>query len=158
MKKMIIVAVLGALLFSTPVQAQIPKTETDSCVNIVKVQVTCYSEQGLTCTGSDRKDGIVASNRDWLGYVIIAYKVNEDGSRGDYIGTYEIADVGYGAPLGFGQSEFYGKGSIGSVETGLTFDFRKPDAEKCNEFMQTTYTGEGSTGSEVYIQVIQGEG
>ena len=150
--KAIMAALLGMLLLGTnqsPVLAD----------NLIKVQVTCYCENGVTCTGISAKDGIIASSRDWLGYVAVVYEVDEDGDIGNYIGTFAIEDVGYGAPVGHGlASEFEGRESAGTVETGLTFDFRKPTLDACREFMEETYTGEGTTGSEVYLKVVKGEG
>ena len=144
-------AIVGMLLLTAdqrPVQAD----------NLIKVQVTCYCEPGITCTGSSKKDNIIASKREYLGYVAVVYHVADDGNVGDYIGTFPIDDIGYGAPTGFGRSEFYGRDSAGTVETGLTFDFRKPTNNACREFMAETYTGEGTTGSEVYLKIVKGEG
>lgn len=151
-KNIMSAAVVGLLLLvihTTPVQAD----------SLIKAQVTCYCESGLTCTGSDKQDGIIASKREWLGYIAVVYKVNEDGGVGEYIGSFPIEDVGYGRPVGHGtKSEFEGRESAGTIETGLTFDFRKPTLDACFDFMIETYTGEGSTGSQVYIKVIKGEG
>jgi hypothetical protein len=46
----------------------------------------------------------------------------------------------------------------GTIETGLTLDFRQPTYEKCVEFMQETMTYQGTTGSEVYALVVKGDG
>jgi hypothetical protein len=128
--------------------------------SLIKAQVTCYCEPGATCTGSTKKDKIIASKREWLGYVAVVYKVDEDGEVGEYIGTFPIEDIGYGAPMtGSGlSSDFEGRDCAGTVETGLTFDFRKPTNAACVEFMKGTFTGGGTTGSEVYIKVVKGVG
>jgi hypothetical protein len=128
--------------------------------SLIKAQVTCYCEPGATCTGSTKKDKIIASKREWLGYVAVVYKVDEDGEVGEYIGTFPIDDIGYGAPMtGSGlSSEFEGRDCAGTVETGLTFDFSKPTNAACVEFMKGTFTGGGTTGSEVYIKVVKGVG
>jgi len=147
-----LVTVLGAVIISaTPIQAE----------NQIKVMVTCYSEPGKTYSGSARTSGIIASKKEWQGCIANIWKV-EDGEPGEFIGIYEILDIGYGHALEDSgtTSELcgYEGDPAGTVETGLTLDFRQPDYSSCVKFMKDTFTGEGSTGSEVYVQLIRGDG
>lgn len=127
--------------------------------NPLKVQVTCYIERGRkTCTGSTKMDGIIAAAPEYIGYVAQVYKVAEDGSVGDFIGYFPVEDTGYGAPTGMGKSQYKNRRSAGTIELGLTIDFRKPDMSTAVQFMKSTYTGEGSTGSQVYVTLEKGDG
>lgn len=125
------------------------------------VQVTCYMEHGApTCTGSYRMDGTTAASKpEWLGYCAYLYKINDDGSLGDFITIVEFNDIGYGAPVGHGTKSDLRKGkSAGTIETGKTIDIRKSSMSQCKEFMKATYTGDGTTGSQVYMILVDGEG
>ena len=148
-----VAAFVGMLLFMTsPVRAD----------SLMKVQVTCYAEPGKTYSGSSRTDGIIASKKEWQGCIANVWQVDEDGEPGEFLGIYEILDIGYGHALeGSGtKSDLCGyEGEpAGTVETGLTFDFRQPDYDSCLEFMNDTFTGGGTTGSEVFVQLVRGEG
>lgn len=126
---------------------------------LIKTQVTCYIEAGKkTSTGSLKMDKIIAASPEYVGRVAQVYKVDEDGGIGDFIGYFEVADTGYGAPTGYGKSIYPGKKSAGTIEMGLTVDFRKPNMNIAKAFMLETYTGGGTTGSEVYISLEDGEG
>lgn len=147
------VSLCGAVvLFTAPVRADTQ----------IKVQVTCYAEPGKTYSGSDRIDGIIASKKEWQGCVVNVWKVDEDGTPGEFLGIYEILDIGYGHAIEWADmhSELEGREGepVGTVETGLTFDFRQPDYSSCVDFMKDTFTGEGTTGSEVFVQIVRGEG
>lgn len=124
-----------------------------------KVQCTSYIEPNKpTCTGSYRMDGTIAADRSKLGSVAQVYKVASDGRLGDFIGYYEVNDTGYGAPTGCGKSKYPGRKSLGTIEAGITVDFRKPGLKEAGEFMKDTFTGEGTTGSQVYVIFEDGEG
>jgi len=124
-----------------------------------KVQCTCYIEAGKpTCSGSYKMDGIIATAPEHIGKVAQVYEVAEDGGIGNFIGYFEASDTGYGAPTGYGISAYKGRTSAGTIETGITIDFRKPNMKKATEFMTDTFTGEGKTGSQVYVIFEDGEG
>ena len=121
--------------------------------------VTCYIEPGrATSTGSYKMDKIIAGAQEYVGCVAQVYRVAEDGGIGEFIGYYPIEDTGYGAPSGHGESRLKPGKSLGTIELGLTYDFRKPSMQEAKAFMKETYTGEGLTGSEVYIIIEKGEG
>lgn len=159
-KRLVAYATALSLMVAQPVAAE------EVVVNgmdeeYTSVQVTCYIESGSpTCTGSYRMDGTTAASKpEWLGYCAYLYKINDDGSLGDFIDIVEFNDIGYGAPVGHGTKSDIRKGkSAGTIETGKTIDIRKSSMSQCKEFMKTTYTGEGTTGSQVYMILIDGEG
>lgn len=127
--------------------------------NPIRSQITCYIEAGKkTATGSRKMDGIIAAAPEYIGYVAQVYKVAEDGSLGEFIGYFPVEDTGYGASTGYGQSKLRKGKHLGTIECGITFDFRKPNMTAARGFMKDTYTGEGTTGSEVYIILEGGEG
>ena len=155
-RAVIIIACGGILGFASPVRAE-------NVSSPIRVQVTCYAEPGNTYSGSSRTSGIIASKVEWQGCAVNVWKVADDGGMGEFIGTYEILDIGYGAALPdeYGMKSDlsqYKEKSPGTVETGLTLDFRQPTNAECVAFMKETFTGEGSTGSEIFAQLIRGEG
>lgn len=128
--------------------------------NLTKIQITCYVEAGKpTCTGSYRMEGVAAGRREWLGYSAFLYKVNPDGTVGELFDIVEFNDIGYGAPVGYGtKSDLFKNRSAGTIETGKTIDIRRPNLAECHKYMKATYTGGGTTGSQVYMQLIKGDG
>lgn len=121
--------------------------------------VTCYTESGKrTATGSTRQSGVAAARVEDLGAVALVYKVDEDGGVGDYIGQWEILDVGYGASTGQGESDILPGKSEGDIESGECIDFRHPTYSECVRFMKLTQTGEGRSGSQVYVEIVWGKG
>ena len=148
-----VVTLCGAtLLLATPVRANTP----------IKIQVTCYAEPGKTYSGTDRTEGIVAAKKEWQGCVVNVWKVGEDDNLGEFLGIYEVLDVGYGHSMEYSglhsELEGYEGKPLGTIESGLTIDFRQPDYSACVDFMKDTFTGGGTTGSEVFIQIVRGEG
>lgn len=159
-KRLAAYAVGLSLIFTQPVIAE-EVTVAGAEEEYTSVQVTCYMEPGSpTCTGSYRMNSTTAAGRsDWLGYCAYLYSIEEDGSLGEFINIVEFNDIGYGAPVGHGTKSDLKKGkSAGSIETGKTIDIRTSNMSQCNEFMRATYTGEGTTGSQVYMILVNGEG
>lgn len=164
-KRIIILSLICCLAVSGTVEASQNDGRincgVESVGNPFLVQVTAYCEPGKpTATGSYQQEGVVAANPEWLGSTAAVYKVEEDGSIGEFIGYYPIADTGYGhsIPASGYKSEIIRGKNIGTVETGLTLDFRQKSYSECKRWMVETYTGHGSTGSEVYVQIIKGVG
>lgn len=133
----------------------------ESVGNPYRAQVTAYCEPGkVTATGSSLQAGIVAGAPEWIGSLAAVYRVETDGGIGGFIGYYPIEDTGYGheiAASGYKSKILKGK-KPGTVETGITLDFRQKSYKECADFMRMTLTGHGSTGSEVWVQIIRGEG
>jgi len=156
-KKALICGGMASLFMATPVWAD----EGSIAGEPIKVQVTCYCEPGHTANGSTKTSGIIAAKREWLNYACLIYKVNDEGGLGDFLGVYEVADIGYGAPMKnmpLGSSELREGERLGTIEAGLTIDFRQPTYAACVKFMKDNFTGCGTTGSEVYALVVKGDG
>lgn len=165
-KRLMTYALALSLIFSQPMTSQAEEVVvvgSDTEKAYTDVQVTCYMEPGKpTYTGSYRTDGSTAASKvEWVGYCAYLYKINEDGSLGDFIDIVEFNDIGYGAPIGHGtkseMKQYKGK-SAGSIETGKTIDIRLSNMSACKDFMKATYTGNGTTGSQVYMVLVDGEG
>ena len=60
------------------------------------VRCTCYIEHGITASGIQTRNGIIAGRKEWLGMAAVLYEVKEDGTLGDFIGYYEFCDTGAG--------------------------------------------------------------
>lgn len=124
-------------------------------------QVTGYCEPGRkTATGSSKQEGIIAGPPEWIGSIAAVY-LDDNGSIGEFLGYFPIEDTGYGHSIA-GASNYHSeilKNKIpGTVETGITLDFREKSEAACVDFMRLTYTGEGTTGSQVWVQILKGDG
>ena len=159
-KKVVACAMAMTLIFGQPAKAEEVVVNNNLETGPARIQVTCYTEAGKpTCTGSYRTAGVAAGRTEWLGYCAYIYEINPDGSIGDFIDIIEFNDIGYGAPIGHGTKSDLKKGqSAGSIETGKTIDIRRPTYSSCQNFMKQTYTGTGTTGSEVYMILVNGCG
>lgn len=166
MKKLLI----STFLFTLSATASIYAAESGSTRNCgaenvgnpYLAQVTGYCEPGRkTATGSDKQEGIIAGPPEWIGCIAAVYLCNEDGSIGEFLDYYPIDDTGYGHSIdgaaGY-QSEILKNKIPGTVETGITLDFRQRSERACKDFMLLTFTGEGSTGSQVWVQILKGDG
>lgn len=166
MKKLLI----STFLFTLSATASIYAAESGSTRNCgaenvgnpYLAQVTAYCEPGrLTATGSNKQEGIMAGPPEWIGCIAAVYLCNENGSIGEFLDYYPIDDTGYGHSIdgatGY-QSEILKNKIPGTVETGITLDFRQKSEGACKDFMRLTFTGEGSTGSQVWVQILRGDG
>lgn len=165
MKKLIVLTLICSLTASHFVYA----TESGSVRNCgaenvgspYLAQVTAYCEPGrMTATGSSKQEGIIAGPSEWIGSIAAVY-LDDGGKIGEFLGYYPIDDTGYGHSIDGAQkykSEILKNKTPGTVETGITLDFREKSIANCKDFMRLTFTGEGSTGSQVWVQIIKGEG
>jgi len=107
------------------------------------LRTTAYYQGEITATGKQVREGLAAANREHLGDIAILYKVDEDGEIGEFLGIWEVEDVGFGTdPDGDG---------IGTMEEGLVIDIYKPDLESCKEWVR-------ETNEKVYVQYIPAKG
>ena len=44
------------------------------------VRCTCYIEHGITASGIQTRNGIIAGRKEWLGMAAVLYEVKEDGT------------------------------------------------------------------------------
>lgn len=166
MKKIVVAAFLCSIFSIRCVFAaengSVRNCNADNVGNPYLAQVTAYCEPGrLTATGSDAQEGIVAAPPEWIGKVAAVYLVTPDGKIGEFLGYFPIKDTGYGHSIAGASgynSEILKNEIPGTVETGITLDFRQKSDRECRDFMRLTFTGEGSTGSQVWAQIIEGNG
>lgn len=102
----------------------------------VKIRCTCYKATGNKCaSGRWPVEGLtVAGKREWMGKTAILYRVNEDGSIGDFIGYYEFMDTG----------GYY-------IRTGKRIDVYRDTLQGCYDWID-------KYGDYVYLQIIDSEG
>jgi hypothetical protein len=105
---------------------------------------TCYCEPGITASGHYTRPGIVAGRRADLGKVAAIYKVNDDGSMGEFIGYYEFLDTGAGI-----DTDGDGKGD--SIKKGLSIDVFRKSMDDVNSWI-------AEYGDYVYIEYIDAKG
>lgn len=99
------------------------------------VECTAYCDEGITASGKPTVEGLtIAGAREWLGCAAVLYEVDEDGSIGDYIGTYQFTDTGWGID--------------GDILRGETVDIFLESEDECWEWGR----------HRVYVQVIDGKG
>lgn len=165
MKKLIALTLICSLTASHCVCAaesgSVRNCGVETVGNSYLAQATAYCEPGRqTATGSSKQEGIIAGPPEWIGSIAAVY-LDDNGTIGEFLGYYPILDTGYGhsiaAAKGY-KSEILKNKIPGTVETGITLDFREKSIDKCRDFMRLTYTGEGSTGSQVWVQIVKGEG
>lgn len=166
MKKLLILTIISTLSATSAIYAaesgSVRNCGAENVGNPYLAQATAYCEPGhLTATGSNKQEGIIAGPPEWIGCIAAVYLCNEDGSIGDFLDYYPIEDTGYGHSIPKAQgyrSEILKNRVPGTVETGITLDFRQRSERACKDFMLLTFTGEGSTGSQVWVQIIRGDG
>jgi hypothetical protein len=166
MKKILISTIISTLSATSAIYAaesgSVRNCGAENVGNPYLAQATAYCEPGRkTATGSDSQEGIVAGPPEWIGCTAAVYLCNEDGSIGDFLNYYPIEDTGYGHDIPGAQgykSEILKNKVPGTVETGITLDFRQRSERACKDFMLLTFTGEGTTGSQVWVQIIKGDG
>lgn len=99
----------------------------------IPIRCTGYIDEGYTRSGEWTRKGVVAGRYEWLGKKCNLYSQNKDGSIGEYIGTYEFLDTGYGIK--------------GSLENGTSIDVWHDSEE-------SLYGWVNKYGDYVYIEFI----
>ena len=144
MKKRLIMVLAVILSLSVYVKAKGSELTSDPFTEPTIIRCTCYTDVGITASGSYTRPYIIAGRKEWLGYVAGLYAINEDGSIGEFIGYYEFKDTGAGI-----DTDGDGKGD--SIINGTSVDVWVTDSNAVKEW-QTKY------GDYVYIKIIKGVG
>ena len=58
------------------------------------MEATAYCLKGKTASGKPVREGIIASKPEWIGKKVAIYLESKDGTAGEYLGIYEVADTG----------------------------------------------------------------
>lgn len=151
MRKFKLTLMTVAILLMSAKSPQAEALAGDPFEEPVKIRCTCYLDDGTTASGKQTREGIVASKREWIGYVAELNKVNDDGTIGELIGYYEILDTGYGRETGVGESQVLGGRTLGTIEAGETIDVWMPTSNQAEEWID-------AYGDYVYIKIIKGKG
>lgn len=149
---------MGALGIINAYHADLVSAEEESLEPYIVEATGYYSYSydyswGVDAYGNKVKkplvEGVTIAGRACdLGKVAVLYSVEDDGSIGEYIGTYEFRDVGYGQSTGYGNSKLLKGKSLGTIEAGQCVDIYFDTYEKCVEWGRRN----------VYIQIIGGKG
>lgn len=113
---------------------------SNAATQYTKGHATAYCLPGTTASGLPVQDGICAMNRklvkenDLFGKYVVLYQRLPDGSVGEEIGTYLIADTGCKKTV---------------------VDVWCSDLKKCQEFMNRVY--EDGCKGKIYYQIMEGE-
>ena len=109
----------------------------DPYQDAIKIRCTCYTGYNKTYTGKQPYDGcrIIAGKKEWLGSVAALYSVKKDGSKGNFLGYYEVADTG----------------SAKSLNNGTSIDLWRTDLDEAQDWVEVI-------GDYVYMELIKGEG
>ena len=108
------------------------------------VRCTCYIEHGITASGIQTRNGIIAGREEWLGMAAVLYEVKKDGALGDFIGYYEFCDTGAGM-----DTDGDGKGD--TIKTGNSVDVWQPNMESARAWIK-------EHGDYVYMQIVPAVG
>ena len=108
------------------------------------VRCTCYIEHGITASGIQTRNGIIAGRKEWLGMAAVLYEVKEDGTLGDFIGYYEFCDTGAGI-----DTDNDGIGD--TIESGNSVDVWQPSMESARAWVKVH-------GDYVYMQIVPAVG
>ena len=108
------------------------------------VRCTCYIEHGITASGIQTRNGIIAGRKEWLGMAAVLYEVKEDGTLGDFIGYYEFCDTGAGI-----DTDNDGIGD--TIESGNSVDVWQPSMESARAWVK-------EHGDYVYMQIVPAVG
>ena len=108
------------------------------------VRCTCYIEHGITASGSQTRNGIIAGRKEWLGMAAVLYEIKEDGTLGDFIGYYEFCDTGAGIDTD-------GDGNGDTIRTGNSVDVWQPNMESARAWIK-------EHGDYVYMQIVPAVG
>ena len=135
-KSAIAVVIMAACVLLTGTEKREIKAESGYTEPYI-IRCTCYCDKGITKSGKPVRQGVIAGKEEWLGKVAVLYEVDEDGNIGDYIGTYEFLDTGYGIN--------------GSLIRGTSVDVYCTSEDECWEFVE-------DHGDYVYMQILDGKG
>lgn len=135
MKKKLITILLGLSLLTQCLPVQAKALTVEDYESPKKIRCTCYVGGTVTATGKTPHFGIVAGPRDWFGCAVAVYRVNEDGSKGEFIAWFEVDDTGPNELL----------------LSGKAIDLWQPTLEDANAWIK-------EYGDYVYIQLIRAEG
>lgn len=124
------------------------------------VETTGYFQGKYGSHGDKVRVGHVAYVPELYGYCMEAYKAietDEGYKLGEFIGLYEIRDCGYGRKVKKTdkaeqiKSRVTSKPIQGTIEAGLSADFRFDNLAECKEWMK-------ETGGMIFIRIIPAKG
>lgn len=134
----LLIAIIFILVLAT--DAISTRAESD----LKKIRCTCYIHQGITASGHETHEGIVAGRKEDLGNVAAIYAINDDGSLGEFIGYFDFYDTGAGIDTD-------GDGVGDTIKTGKSVDVFRNNMDDAKNWIK-------KYGDYVYIKIIEAEG
>lgn len=118
------------------------KIKNGSTNEPILMHTTAYYQGEIGSHGDRMREGYVAGDPNLYGAAVVIYEAipQENGSYtiGDYIGTYEMRDTGYGFSTGSGNSVVSSRKYAGTIETGIHLDIYRNNYSRCVEWMKRT--------------------
>ena len=139
----VLIAVMAVAVSTNSYSAQ-PAREWTYYKMPQTVRCTCYIDKGITASGIQTRDGVIAGRKEWLGMMAVLYEVKEDGTLGNFIGYYEFCDTGAGI-----DTDGDGKGD--TIKTGNSVDVWQPSMKNARAWVK-------EHGDYVYMQIIPAVG
>lgn len=99
---------------------------------------------GITASGQETRDGVIAGRKEDLGKVAALYRYNSNDTVGEFIGYYEFLDTGAGIDTN-------NDGIGDSIKKGLSVDIWKASMIDVNDWI-------AEYGDYVYIKIIDAKG
>lgn len=119
-------------------------TRASDGAGLQKIRATCYCHSGITASGQQTREGIIAGKKDWMGKAVALYRCSEGDELGEFNGYFEILDTGAGI-----DTDGDGKGD--SIKRGKSIDIYKYTLDDCKEFI-------ADYGDYVYMKLIDAKG
>lgn len=129
-------AIIFTLCFHASLSAQ--------AAELKRIRCTCYVEHGITRSGQETRDGVLAGRKADLYKVGALYRSDSEGNIGEFIGYYEFLDTGAGI-----DTDGDGKGD--TIKTGKSIDVFKDSIDEA-------YDWRAEYGDYVFIKYIEAEG
>ena len=141
MRKWMLMWSIGAfftLFFATAINTRASDTD------IQRVRCTCYIHSGITYSGQQTREGVVAGKKEWIGKAVALYENDEDNNPGEFIGYFEFLDTGLGIDTD-------GDGIGDTITRGKSIDVYRYTMEDAKAWI-------AEHGDYVFMKVIDAEG
>lgn len=111
---------------------------------LTKIRCTCYCHNGITYSGQETREGIIAGKKEWLGKAVALYQCGEGDELGEFIGYFEFLDTGLGLDTD-------GDGIGDTITNGKSIDVFRYTLQDAKDWIK-------QYGDYVYIKIIDAEG
>lgn len=120
------------------------QAEANEGADLQRVRCTCYIHSGITYSGQQTREGIVAGKKEWIGKAVALYESDEENNPGEFIGYFEFLDTGLGIDTD-------GDGVGDTITRGKSIDVYRYTMEDAKAWI-------AEHGDYVFMKVIDAEG